>query len=108
LADDGLRSREWRDAHLHDAWPILVPRLTGEPYEDWMHRISIEHVGAAQEEQQIAEADGLGDPIPPGARIPTMTNDFMRASDRVEVLQHQLDGVRRKIHERQDWEPKGL
>lgn len=102
-ASDGLRPREWRDAHLHEAWPILVSRLDREPYEEWMNRISIEHAGAARVEQQIAEELGIGKPIPPAGRIPTMTNDYMRASDRVEVLQRQLDEVRQKVRERQNW-----
>lgn len=102
-AGDGRQPHEWREDHLHDAWPILVPRLDNEPYEEWMNRISIEHAEAAQVEQQIAEELGIYKPIPPGGRIPTLTNDYMRANDRVEVLQHQLDEVRRKIVGRPDW-----
>jgi hypothetical protein len=99
-ADDGLTGREWRAAHLQEAWPFLVPRLNGERYEDWMSRISTEHVAASLLEQQIGDELGLGKPIPEGGRFPVMTDEYMRAGDRVEVLQHQLDEVRAKVLQR--------
>lgn len=96
-ADDERKPREWRAAHLHDSWPVLVPREENEPYAEWMNRISAAYVAASAVEQKVAEELGIGKPVPEGGRIPVMTDDYMRASDRVEVLQHQLDEVLPKV-----------
>ena len=57
---------EWVKAHLRDAWPVLVPRLRGEPLEGWMARISEDYVAACQVELMLAEDLGIGQPIPEG------------------------------------------
>lgn len=88
---------EWREEHLRDAWPILVPRVEGETLEAWMGRISDRLVEASAREQALFDRDGLGFPIPPGGQFPTISAEYEAASDRVEILQHQLDEVRTRV-----------
>ena len=91
----------WRTEHLRTAWPVLVERVPGETLEDWMGRISREYVAASSVELDLAQAAGLADAVPPGGKFPLMTEEFMAASDRVEVVGHQLEEVRTKVLKRQ-------
>lgn len=90
--------REWRDEHLRDAWPELVPRLEGESFEDWLDRIALEHSEALR-----AVAEPLR-PLRDGQPIPVMSAADMAADDRLEVLEHQLNAVQAKVRKGNDWE----
>lgn len=98
--DDELTAAAWRAAHLHEAWPVLVPRSPGEQLGAWMGRISEVLVAASHLELKLFEEDGGSRPIPPGGAYPVMSRESMDASDRVVVLQHQLVEVQAKVPER--------
>lgn len=53
-------------------------------------------------EQQVAERLG-GRAIAPGQPIPVMTEEWMNASDLVEVLEHQMNDERERLL-RMKWE----
>jgi hypothetical protein len=97
--DDELTAAAWRAAHLHEAWPVIVPRSPGEQLGAWMGRISEVLVAASQLELKLIEEDGGSRPIPPGGAYPVMSPEYMDASERVVVLQHQLDEVQAKALE---------
>lgn len=90
--------RDWRDAHLSQAWPELVPRIEGEPYDDWLTRIALEHSEALR---LVSEPDR---PLREGQPIPVMTSQDIDAADRLEVLEHQLIAVQAKARRRDGWE----
>jgi hypothetical protein len=101
--DWGGTAREWRQQHLRDAWPILVPRDGDEPYGDWLNRIALEHSKAVQVEDRIYSHLGLDRPVEPGQPFPVITAEYAAASERVEVLEHQMNAVRAKLSERNGW-----
>ena len=72
---------------------MLVPRLEGETYALWMERVSDEYVTASRIESDEFEANGGSRGIAPGEPIPVISETYMNASDRVLVLQHQLDEI---------------
>lgn len=91
-------AREWRAAHLREAWPELIPQLQGESDEDWLTRIALEHSDALR---ALADIDHR--PQRDGEPIPVMTNEDEAADDRLEVLEHQLMAVQAKVTRRNGW-----
>lgn len=92
-AREGEDAQVWRTTHLREAWPILVPRLDGETYAHWMERVSDAHAAAARTELGEFEANGGAREIAPGEPYPVISAAYEEASDRVLVLQHQLDEI---------------
>ena len=88
--------REWRDKHLREAWPELVPQLEGESEDEWFARIALAHGEALD---AMSDLPTLRDSQP----IPVMTNEDMDADDRLQVLEHQLTAVQAKIAKRNGW-----
>jgi len=99
----GGTGREWRQEHLREAWPILVPRNGDEPYGDWLNRIALEHSKAVQVEDRVYRHLGLDRPVEPGQPFPVITAEYAVAGERVEVLEHQMKTVRAKLSERNGW-----
>lgn len=96
-------AREWRQEHLREAWPILVPRAGDEPLGDWLNRIALEHSKAAQVEGRMRSDLGLDRPVEPGQPFPVITAEYADAGERVEVLERQMNAVRAKLSERNGW-----
>lgn len=90
--------RDWRDAHLRQAWPELVPRIEDEPYGDWLTRIALEHSEALR---IVSELDR---PLREGEPIPVMTHEDTATADRLEVLEHQLIVVQGKALRSDSWD----
>ncbi|WP_460796833.1 hypothetical protein [Nocardioides pacificus] len=88
--------REWRDEHLRDAWPELVPQLESESADDWFSRVALAHGDALH---ALSDLPTLRDSQP----IPVITNEDMDADDRLQVLEHQLNTVQVKIAKRNGW-----
>lgn len=101
--DWGGTGAEWRQQHLGEAWPILVPRADDESLGDWLNRIALEHSEAMRVEDRIGSRLGLDRPVEPGQPYPVITAEYAAAGERVEVLEHQLDVVRAKLIERNGW-----
>lgn len=88
---------QWRDVHLREAWPVLVPRDESESLVTWMARVSEQYVAASKAELELAEELGLGMPLREGQHIPVMTPEYSAAGDRVVVIKHQMDVLRKRI-----------
>lgn len=101
--DWGDTGRAWREEHLREAWPVLVPRDVDEPYGDWLSRIALEHSKALQVEDHMRSLLGLDRPVEPGQPFPVITAEFADAGERVEVLEHQMNAVREKLNLRIGW-----
>jgi hypothetical protein len=69
-----------------------------------MARISEELVTAAQFEQELFDRQGHHRGLRDVDPIPTMSSEMIAASERVEVLQHQLDEVTERFRRRQGYE----
>lgn len=107
-ARDNANFDDWRIEHLGNAWPILVSRREAEDLESWMVRIADALLEAAAQEQEACRRDGLDEPVPPGGAFPVISEAHMSASDRVEVLEHQLQDVQAKFHRPEDLSTKRL
>lgn len=90
--------REWRDEHLREAWPELVPQREGETYDDWLSRIAVEH--GTTLDALIPDERPLRD----GEPIPVMRAKDVALAERLEVLEHQLNAVQAKLRRRNGWE----
>ena len=95
--------REWREAHLREAWPILVPRQGDESYGSWLDRIALRHSEAVRAEDELYHQLGFDHPVEPGQPYPVITDEYAATGERVEVLKHQVDEVRAKTNERKGW-----
>lgn len=96
--------RSWRQEHLAEAWPILVPRDGDEPHADWLTRVALQHSAAEQAEDELSRRLGLDRPVEPGQAFPVITPQYAAAGERVEVLEHQMSELRQKLIERRGWE----
>lgn len=96
---------EWRTAHLRGAWPVLVPRLDGEPLGQWMNRVSEEYVAASKVETDLFQEMGGARPIRPGEPYPVMSPEYEAAGDRVQVLEYQLEELRERVIKRMGLDP---
>lgn len=96
-SQDPLAPTRWREEHLRSAWPVLIGRLEGEAVEGWLTRIHDAHAEASEAELRAFDRDGGSQPIPPGGKYPTISPEYVEASDRVEVLQHQMDEVQELV-----------
>ncbi|MCD4533561.1 hypothetical protein LRP67_05655 [Nocardioides sp. cx-169] len=86
-------SRSWPDEHLANAWPILVPREPGESVQSWRERLVTELDEARAKDEHLSSALGARMAVKPGEPYPAITDDDVAASQRVEVLEHQLAQV---------------
>jgi hypothetical protein len=93
LCQCGWRGSD-RESHLHEAWPILVPRFESEPLTDWCDRLVVVHDRATEALAAIWKAEGMGTPIAPGEPFPVMSEEYIKADDLVAVLEHQLADLR--------------
>lgn len=75
----------------------MVPRRETESLENWMGRVAEELGEATDQESELERRDGLSEPIPPGGVIPAMSAAYMDASDRVEVLEHQMQAIQTRM-----------
>lgn len=78
-------------AHLAGAWPVLVAREEQEADASLLERIREALTAAEAELNRIVEADRLDKPVLAGEAFPVLSPEYMTATDRVEVLQHQLE-----------------
>lgn len=53
---------------------------------------------ALDHQEALYTRDGHDRPTLPGEEIPVITQDLVDAGDRVDVLEHQLDALRARIH----------
>ena len=83
-------SRGWREEHLANAWPVLMPCEPGESTESWCERLVAELDEARAEDERLASALGARMAVKPGEPYPVITEADVAASQRVEVLEHQL------------------
>lgn len=91
-----LRPHEWREEHVRTAWPILVDRLQEEPLGDWHRRLITVLEDAYRAVEELDERLGLGEPIRQGEPYPVADDESVAAYQRVLVLEHQLEEVRRR------------
>lgn len=83
--------------HLRLAWPELVPRLDGEGREQWLDRVALLHVEALEDRERAWDRNGMDRPVQPGQAIPVIPQDWARADDRVQVLEHQPIGLSERL-----------
>ncbi len=96
-ANDGPRTGQQIEDHLRDAWPILVPEEEGESRSAWRDRVVLAHANALQERERLWTEYGMGNPIEPGQPLPVMTQDYVRADERVQVLEWHLEQTRPSV-----------
>lgn len=92
-ANGGARTGQRVEDHLREAWPILVPQEQGESRSAWRNRVAAAHSDALRERKALGSEHGMGNPIQPGQPFPVMTQDYVRADERVQVLEWQLDQI---------------
>ena len=89
---DDRPAQDWREEHLANAWPILIPREADESLAQWRDRL----VAALAQAQQDADPETsrllAAMDVRPGQPYPVISDFDLRAEERVEVLQHQLAG----------------
>lgn len=83
-------SRGWRDEHLANAWPVLIPREPGETVESWCERLVAELDEARAEDGRLSSALAARMAVKSGEAYPVIGEADIAASQRVEVLEHQL------------------
>lgn len=85
-------SQGWRAEHLQGAWPILVIREAHESIESWHERLLTVLAAARAEDERLSEDLAMRMGVEPGKSYPVVTETDVAASQRVEVLEHQLAG----------------
>jgi predicted DNA-binding ribbon-helix-helix protein len=83
-------NRSWRDEHLANAWPILVPREPGESVQSWRERLVTELDETRAKDERLSSALGERMAVKSGELYPANTENNVAASQRVEVPEHQL------------------
>jgi hypothetical protein len=74
-----------------------VRDVPGDDLESWHARVVEEHAKALERENQLYIDAGFDRPINPGDPYPVISDEYMEAGDRVAVLQHQLEDMRRRL-----------
>lgn len=77
--------------HLRTAWPILVARRAGEPADRWRNRVQDVLRAAVEDRDRLWNEYGLGKPLQPGHTVTILPPGYLRADDRVRVLEHQFE-----------------
>ncbi len=80
-------------AHLREAWPVLVPRLRGESFAQWRERVAVAHGQALEARERAWQKHRMGQPIQPGQPIPFIPQEYSRADEHVQVLEQQLADI---------------
>lgn len=87
--ESGVSGR-WREEHLANAWPVLVQQEPGESVESWRERLVAELDQARAEDEVLSARLGARMAVKPGEPYPVIEEADIAASQRVEVLEHQL------------------